>query len=323
MSRSPAVRVTSSTGKTVYQAVKNFITHTSRHLYFSHNQVIIIGQSAGAKGVYPLLDFFIRSPQPRPYTWILIAQGKASDVLRSYNGQEKIDALGLAMAVRSSGKNAYAPAVTLQEFSERLMSTTTAPVAPLVEIYEETGFAGEKTKRARILGTAVFRGDRFAGKLGLKETRGLLWVLGKVKEGIITVPCPGGRVSLEIKESRSRIERVLHNGRLSVKVEVKVESNLGDQSSAENPASPARIADLEKKQAEAIRGEILAVVRRAKQLHADIFGFGEEFHRRYPGVWPVLESRWQDLFPDITVEVVVKSRICNVGGIGEPLCRRK
>ena len=82
------VRVTTSTGNTVFQALRNFIPQASRRLYLSHMQVLIIGQDAAKKGVYPLIDLFVRNHESRPGIRLLISHEKAGDVLRSYDGIE-------------------------------------------------------------------------------------------------------------------------------------------------------------------------------------------------------------------------------------------
>lgn len=242
-----AVRVTSSTGKTTCEAVKNITTQTNRWLSFSHSQIIVIGKNAAQKGVYSLLEYFIRTPQPRPTVLLMIAEGKASDVLRSYDGIEKVDALGFAMAARTSGENAYAPTITLHEFTQRLMSKTAAPLAPIVELYEEKGFAEEKTKRGRILGTAVFRGDRLVGKLGLRETQGLLWVLGKVKDGTLTLPYSGSNISLEIKENKCKLTPLLQNGQLTMKNRGQGAKQAGRPKRCPDPPSPTENCRIGKK----------------------------------------------------------------------------
>ncbi|MGB9791735.1 MAG: Ger(x)C family spore germination protein, partial [Thermacetogeniaceae bacterium] len=308
-----ATRVGSSTGETVDQAIKNFITQTSRCVYFPHSQIIVIGKEAAKRGIYPLLDFFIRNPQPRPTSLVIIAAGRAGDVLLCEDGIEKIGAFGIARSIKAAAENSFTPAVTLQELTERLMSKTAAPIAPLVEIYEEKESTGKKMKRVRVKGTAVFKGDKLVGELGLKETRGLMWVLGKVKDGVITVPSHDGDQSLEIRHARSKVKAELKENRLLVRVEIAVESMLGDQKNSKNLASPSGISSLERMQANFVRSDVLAALASSRELNADIFCFGEEFHGKYPGIWPELEARWDELYKNIDVIVNVRSHVCDTG----------
>lgn len=314
-----ATRVGSSTGETVEQAIKNFTTQTSRCVYFSHSQIIVISRKAAIRGIYPLLDFFIRNPQPRPTSLVAIADGKASEILLCQDGIEKIGAFGIARSIKAAAEKSLSLAVTLQELTERLMSKTAAPIAPVVEIYEEKELSGEKIKRTRVRGTAVFKGDKLVGELGLKETRGLLWALGKVKNGVITAPNHEGCLSLEIRQASSKVRGEIKGGRMSVKLDIEVESMLTDQQGSKRLATPSGIARLQRVQANIVRGEVLAALARSRELNADIFCFGEEFHRRYPELWKDLEARWDELYKNLDVSIKVKSRISDTGTIGEPL----
>lgn len=318
-----ATRVGSSTGETVDQAIKNFITQTSRCVYFPHSQIIVIGKEAAKQGIYPLLDFFIRNPQPRPTSLVIIAAGRAADILHCEDGIEKIGAFGIARSIKAAADSSFTPVVSLQELTERLMSKTTASIAPLVEIYEEKESTGEKMKRVRVRGTAVFKGDKLVGELGLKETRGLLWVLGKVKNGVITVPDHDGDQSLEIRHAHSKVQAELKKNRLLVRVEIAVESVLGDQKSSKNLASPSGTSSLERMQTNFVHSDVLAALARSREMNADIFCFGEEFHRKYPEIWPELEARWDEIYKNIDVLVDVRSRVCDMGVIGEPLYQQR
>lgn len=190
--------------------------------------------------------------------------------------------------VEAREATSQASAVNLQEFLTRLLSKTMAPVASHIEVFEENG-----EKKVRLMGSAVFKGDKLVGELDKAETRGLLWVIGEVKSGIIVVDSPGikGKASIEIIEAKSKMTPELRDGKVCMKVEINAEGNLGEQMGVENLATPAAIAALEKKQAAVIEKEILAALKKARTLKTDIFGFGEAVHRKYPKEWQELESR--------------------------------
>ncbi|MFZ5944672.1 MAG: Ger(x)C family spore germination C-terminal domain-containing protein [Bacillota bacterium] len=143
------------------------------------------------------------------------------------------------------------------------MSKTTAPVASLVEV---SGEGQEKT--ARLEGTAVFKQDKLVGFLNKEETRGLLWVLGQIKSGIIAVESPGGngKVSLEIIRASSKITPEIKDNELSITVEIKEEGNLGDQMGTGDLTKAAAWNSLEKRQVAAIRNEIMAALKRPRNL---------------------------------------------------------
>lgn len=318
-----AVQVITSTGETVFQAICNLTTKTTHKIFFSHTQVFIIGGKTAERGIYRFLDIVARNPQARPKSQLLITEGEAAEILRHSEGVESIPAFGIFRAVKSASEHAFIPEATLQESFRRLATGTTDPVAPLAQVYKEKGFDGKSMKKVRISGTAIFRGDRMVGTLNLRETRGLLWILGKVKTGIIVVEHAGKKESLDIINAHSKINPEIRNRRLLVRISIDVKCNLAEQQSIDNLIIPGTISALEKKQAAVIRGEVFGAIKRAQSLDADIFGFGEEYYRKYPHEWQRMKPRWRDLFPGIEVQVDVKSRIRETGAISEPIYRKK
>jgi len=318
-----AVRVLTTTGETVFQAVRKLSTQASNRLLLSHLQVIVISREAAEQGIYDFIDFFARDPEPRLDIRVLVAEKEAGEIMRHPVGVKSIPALCLYRAVQTAALNALAPDITMQEANIRLASETIELIAPIAKIYQEKEIDGEKETRVDIAGTAVFRGDKMVGTLNQQESRGLLWILGEVKTGIIVTEHAEGKQSLEIVKAQSKITPEIRDNELVVKIAVDVTSNLGDQQCSKNLTDPVMIASLEEKQTAEIKKEISGAVKKAQELKADIFGFGDEFRRKYPEQWKKLEQHWAKLFPGIKIELEIKSRIKASGALIEPIYQRR
>ncbi|MHB9093271.1 MAG: Ger(x)C family spore germination C-terminal domain-containing protein [Eubacteriales bacterium] len=48
---------------------------------------------------------------------------------------------------------------------------------------------------------------------------------------------------------------------------------------------------------------------------ADIFGFGAAVSRKYPHEWEKIKDRWIDIYPDLDVELEVKTKLREHGMI--------
>ena len=77
-----------------------------------------------------------------------------------------------------------------------------------------------------------------------------------------------------------------------VKAEATV--GLGDQTGTINLADPDNAPDLIKAAAAIIRDEIESAVAKSKELDADVFGFGEYLHRKYPDEWKRMKNTWDE-----------------------------
>ena len=306
----------SDTGETIFSTVREYTHESSRRLYWQHNKIIIFCREIAEDGVLNCIDYFVRDHETRTAAEIFVSDtDKASDILDVKPELEKIPSIDIDKLIKVQQLNSETYSINLLTFIQRLMSKTTASVAPLIKITGE----GEEQKIS-VSGTAVFKKDKLVGKLNKPETRGLLWVDDKVKSGIVVVDCPGGdgKVDLEIMKASSTVTPEIENGNITIKIKIKEKSNLGSQSCTEDLATSKMLEALEEKLASAIRDEITASVEKAQALNADIFGFGEAVHRKYRNQWKDLESKWDEIFPSIQVKIQVDAEIYGTGKISKP-----
>jgi len=306
----------SNEGETIFNTVRGFTHESGRKLDFQHNTILIYSRDIAEKGIGDCLDLFIRDHEFRTSTWIAVATEKAADVFEAGEGLETLPAMQIDKMMDSQQYTSQSYTAEMMDFLKRLKSDTTAPLAPLISISGE----GDD-QEIHLSGTAVFHKDRFIGELGGMETRGLMWVTGDVKSGIIVVNCPcgQGKAELEIFQSRSTVTPVLKDGDLSFLIEIKEKGNLGSQTCREDLASTKKLAALSERQNKAIKTEIEAALKKAQELNADIFGFGEAVYRKYPKQWKSMKDQWSEIFPTLDVEIKVQSEVYGTGNITKPV----
>ena len=313
-----AVWVVKSKADTVFKGVRSFLFESSRRLYFPHNQILIIGKKAAEEGVGPLLDLFLRDPEPRLSEWIVVAEEKAAEVLQAQAELEKIPGIALSRLLNNYADTSEIGRVDLMEFTTRLLSKTTAPYAPLIKVEGEG-----KEKKYRISGTAVFQKDKYVGELNKRETRGLLWVLGEVQGGIISIDYGGKQVEVEIMQSNCGTTPEIKEGEIRIRVEIKAVANLAANLTPVDFSATDRLRKLNTKLATAVKGEVEAALKRVQTLRVDPFAFGEAVHRKYPKEWRELEEKWTDVFPQIQVEVQVRTNLRLQGLITRPVIMKE
>lgn len=310
------VWVFTSTGQTIFDAFRNATTQSDRKIFIPFNKIIVIGEETASSGIAPLLDFFDRDHETRRLAYVLIARGKAKNIIEAEHEQEKVPAKAIEGLVKATFATSKIPKIDLHELFKTLASKTSDPFIPGVETIERQE-DGNVKKLVKLDETAIFNGDKLTGWFGGRETRGLLWILGKVKSGIIVVPSPleeMRKVSLEIIRSSSKVKPEMVNGKPVITVEVKEEGNIGEQMSEKvDLTKPDTFKELEKKQEAAIKDEINAALIKAKKWGVDIFKFGDAVRRKYPGEWKKLEKRWDEVFQDIEVKVEVEAKLRRVG----------
>ncbi len=326
VSREKPFWVVTSTGRTTFEAVRNFLRVSPRRLFWAHNTFILMGEQFARGGVMRALDYFDRDGETRRRANIIVVEAAtAYELLQVEFELEPMPAEGGRGIMQSAsvGLSTIVP-VTLNDFLQMLASEGREPVATRAEIVHkqaEIDITGELLRdqikaSAALSGTAVFKEDKLMGWLDETETRGLNWIKNKVKSGILVIQQPGAEsrfVGLEIIRAKSRIEVEMVEGVPKMVVSVECVANLGDVQAELDPLDLQVWTELERRMALAIGYEITAAVSKAKQLGSDVFGAGSSLRLTRPREWETLESRWDELFLQIEHEIKVSATVLRTG----------
>ncbi|HHY27265.1 MAG TPA: Ger(x)C family spore germination protein [Desulfitobacterium dehalogenans] len=295
-----------NTGNTLFSILRDFTHISNRKLYFPHIQVLILGQDYAKEGIQEELDFFIRDHETRLNIWLVVSESNARDVLDIEPVIDRIPAINISKLLDEQDPNSQTSTNQLNDFVTALINQTTAPTAPLVEIVGK----GDK-KTLQVKGTAVFKGDKLIGELNKYETRGLLWVKDEVKSGIIDVECPegDGKVSIELIDSKTKVSAEIRDNQVVMKIYIREKGALASQYCVQNLRTKEKVEAIERNTAAAIQDEVLTAFRKAQELNADIFGFGEVVRKEHLKEWKDMKERWDEVFSEIIVEVTVDASI--------------
>jgi Ger(x)C family germination protein len=277
--------------------------------------VVIINKEVAEKGLLPVIDFLIRDHEPRLNEWLLITREQAETILSLESGLEKISALAIADLMRNYYLSSKIRAVNLHEFAGTLLAKTTENTLPIIGVVKT-----DQEKGMVIEETGIFKSDKLIGYLNKKETRGLLWVLGKTQDGVVVVELPGeeGKVSLEIFGTKSKISSKVSEGKIRFEIDIAEVGSLGEQTSYANLSSREKLSLLENLKAKVIVEEVEAALKKAQECKADIFGLGEYLQRQNRKEWEKVKDNWGELFPHLEVKVKVKTKIRWLGLLTKP-----
>lgn len=302
-----------SKGLTPFESSRNASRQSARRLYIAHNKIIVIGEETARSGIFPILDHWYRDIEGQPLTNILIAKDKASEIIEAGSPVEKIPGLAIEELIKTSYATSRVGTVTLYEIMKTITSKTNGSYAAGIETVQ---YKNEKiTKLNR---TAIFKKDKLVVWFGDKESRGLLWILAKVKGGSITVSSPEDdtkEIGLKIIRESTKVTPTIIDGKPIINVKIKEEGIIAVQGDPKLDLNkPDTLKKLENEKAKAIKDEVNSALEKAqKQLNVDVFKFGEAFHRKYPREWKALEKNWDEEFKKLQVKVDVEAKIRRLG----------
>ncbi len=308
-----------STGKDIFTIIRDYTHKISRRLYIGDSQIIVFGENSAKDGIRDKLDFFMRDHEGRLIVYVIVAKGKAYDVLNEKPEFGNIPALDIAKLVENQFATSEAVKVTLFDLIPNLVSNTKSMVLPCVSIFSE----GEE-KKIVLSSSAVFKDDNLVGELDKKETRGYLWVMNNVKSGVINVNVLGENTSIEIKKAKSEVvPQINKDGSIKIKVKITEEGVLNSQMGNASLDKIFNNKKLENATAYEIKKEIQQTLDKAREMGTDIYGFGEAINLKYPKEWKTIQTNWDKLFKEIDIKIEVTSKLVGDGRIVNPIYPEK
>ena len=323
----------SGMGDTIWEAGRDLSTRMPRREYFAHVNIIILGERVARDGLDKMVDNFLRSKDIRLNTNVLVTKGKAIDVLRAEPELEELlsqEILGLLQENQPAVSKAFT--IDIKRFLNYLLTPGQDAVASYIEIFypedetsnEQEGkvpeSGGNNRKLAlRLHGAAVFRKNRLVGWLNDSETKGYLYAMSKAKQGMISLKLHQTArrdVVFSMTRAKSKITPNIKNGQIAFHIKIRAEGDLQQHEDTMPIANPEDIKAIEQVTSREIKNMVENAVNAAKdRLKADIFGFGDRLHKKYPKVWREVEKDWGDIYPDVKVIVNVDAKIRRTGMI--------
>lgn len=307
--------VVTGTGKTIFEAIRNMASISSRRIFWSHIKVIIISEPLARSNTLEIFDFFSRNPELRLRTLVAVTPGDAGKLLEVVPVMEKDPAIYLEKIIENKNLTGRSYSIMLKDFLEDYLDPNVGPVTSRIVFDNSQSEPVIKTS-----GAYVFDDDKLSASLKEEETRGLLWIKSKMNDSIMVVNCPydGMPTTLEIKKAKSSFKSYLDGEAPHFTIKVDVTAIITEQSCLTDFNDSQKLNELKKSLEASIRNDIQSTITTAKDLKVDYLGLSRILHKQHKGEWHKISSNWNELFRNSEVAIDVKVNIPHVS-LAKPL----
>lgn len=299
-------------GHTLDDALMNLQQQVSGRLFFGHLRVIVVSEAIAKKGLQNLNDYFRRNPEVRRMAWMMIAKGNAESLMKAAPELERVPALYLMSTMDNAVRLGKFPENYVGIYWNNSAMKGKEGLLPYVELMTE--------QNVELKGMAYFRGDEMLGTTKAFEIAAYMGIKGMNPagyRGIVKLAGTENTVTIFATSRKSKIEAQIKNNRpyitVSVFTEVNLEEKISEQFLVNNSQVLRQIEDSNKAALKKTNEEL---IKKMQEKGTDIFGFGEYVRANKPFYWNQnvrTKERWQVMFRDIEVEVIVNSKIRRVG----------
>lgn len=331
-----AVTTFTENGDTIFEAIRKMTTKTSRRLFFSHTQMLIISEPMAKKGIYPLVDLIERNPDIRTDISVVVTRGvRAADLLQLTTQMESIPVNQLHEMIEVN-QAAYAMnyAMLVKDITRMTGEGKQQIALPSMRISgdKHLGHSNENVNSIPanaipVLSTmAVFRDGKLIDYLNPKESRGLSWIHDKVKSTVVKLACPKseGELVVEIQESATDIKvKKGKDGMPVIELHLRLTGGIQEIMCPGVEVSKEEVLlEIGELTSQAVRDEVESAIKRLQtKMRSDAAGWGKEVYLHQPEIWRRVEGDWETVFPKVKSQVFCMTTIMGSGIRGESIMK--
>ena len=324
------VWIGSAEGSSLFDATRELVHISSKKIMWAHNNVVIIGESLAREGIIPVVDFFTHNPELRMRASVVVSKGAAKEYVAAKVGQDPISGISFNLLEDYRALSGESVESHMLQVSASLKEEYGNPLIAKIRLIKATmktqsdGSGYENPETISIEGTAIFKKDKMLGWLTAEESLGAAWILNETKNKVVTVTDPeyGNKsVSVETSGVKAKIKTKVINGIPKISIHVTGRGDIVEEDGSTNQSMSEVKGELDRLLNKKIEEEIrnsLEIIQ--KKYGVDVLGFADIVHAQNNRAWHNgLKDKWQEIFPQIPVEVSVNLDIKSSSLNQEPM----
>lgn len=303
----------------------------SRKINNAHLRLVVFGEDVAKEGIENILDYLARNHEFRTDYYFAVAKNStAKEILGILTPIEMVPGVDMYNSIKISEEEwASLKSMRIIELINSIMADGKNPVLTGIEIEKNNKIDSNTTavlertdgySLLKLSDSGAFNKDKLIGWLDENESKGYNYITGNVKRTLEDAQIDEAKITSTIMKAKSDTKVHLSENEPSIEVKIKIEQNIASIEGKFEISSKEQKRLLDEMFAVEIKSLCEKALNKAqKELKTDIFGFGETIHRKYPKMWKKMKDNWDDIFPNLPVNITVEVDTKQLGGIGKPL----
>ncbi len=312
----PSAQLIYSEGPTVYSALQNMNSLTSKELFFSQAKVFVISEQVAREGLINVIDLIVRDNQLRITNDVVVAKDCPAYALFTLaDSGEPIRSYEIAELLQNESENvSVVSEVQVYELINIVGSAGVSAVLPAFSYLES-----EEDKGLKISGAAVFRRDKLVEFLDITQAKIMTLVQGETREGIISEKIKTDTqeyMTVKIFKCLTDADHELKDDKLIMKMNFSLDVGINELTTKENIMNREGREKLMKKLEKRLKTQVENFIKEMQQgSGADIFGFGERIYKENPKLWEKIKDT--DYFRNLQPQIKVKVNLRGTGFVAK------
>ncbi|NLC52762.1 MAG: Ger(x)C family spore germination protein [Firmicutes bacterium] len=288
-------------------------TTSAKVISYGKVQQILFSKDLAALGIQQIMEILERAPLNPPVSYVVIVDGSPKELLEKAETftTKPRSTLYINQLLLNNINSATTPDTCTYDFIIRYFAPGLDPITPLVKL---------ETDGIRVLGSALFAGDKLVGTIDPQQTAFLLAMMGQFKNADLVFdplapeknPSLKKGLALTNVKSRRKIQVSVENERPVADIALAFTASLIEyhRDALDQPSVQKKI---EEQLAEQIKQACLEIIRYTQEIGSDPMGIGDRIRAKYPAYWQQVD--WSAAYRETIFRISVKLDLLQYGAI--------
>lgn len=312
----------SETAKTLQEAYRNIILTSSRRIYGSHINVMIISTEIAKEDISQILDFIFRNTEMRKEFYVLLSSSP-SKLLELNTPITNISSSNIRNTLETDAIHlSSSKEVSFNDMMNMYLNPNLEIVLPTVEIIGDVSNGDDidnlKTSTPRtdykLSGLAVFNENKLLTTLTEEESITYNLITNNVQNTVLKYTCAKDKyITNKLSEMSSSINVNIKDNKLEVKL--KGTATISEISCDYDLSNPKDLEMIQNSLNNQIEVNIKNLITKFQNLGVDIFGFKDSYHKNNYKSFNKIKDNYVEVFKNFSIDIEANVNITSKGNV--------
>lgn len=300
-------------GKNISDAISNVSKTVGRKPLLSQNRLLVFGKNTAKQGLYPYLDYFVRSTENRASVLLAISDTTAEDVVSAKMGESVLPANSLEDIFYAKRFNSHIVKEELYSFMNRLEEPDTDAFLPIIRAEQQKEGEG----KFFLTSVGVFQKDALQYEMRNDAITALLLLNNQLEGGFFTIENKDfhSQTTAQIQQSKTKIRSKMEQGNIHYSIHVKMTLDLVENQTNTPFLTDQHFIASTKKLCEERVSEMIntTLLDSFLEKRSDPFRMLKRFSLEHPLLYRKEKENFKTILPELTYSVFVDVKISHIG----------
>ena len=297
-------------GDSIPTAIRNISLKYPNTVYLGHLELMVIGKGMVEYDIEKTFDYFMRSPEARSETYLLIStKYKANDILDTNNeNKESFPTKDIITTIENSTKrNGRINEISMEDF---IANNLKKGIDPIVPVIKESKNPNKDFKNTKIIGMSVFKNNKLIDILDDKAIIAYNIINNNYQDIIINTKYKDDKASIILINPKNSFKVKVNSNELNIYININTDAYLVDGNNIEITDDKS-LKVLEDSLNTELKKYVDSLINFSKVSKTDILGVKNKIYKFYTNKYDLYKN--SNVYESANIKVNTNAKLFRYG----------